>query len=44
MESKRFGESPECEVELDLEMPGQIPITRGGIVDYGELPDGGTVA
>jgi hypothetical protein len=43
-EAKRFGVSPEYEVELDLELPGQMPITPGESVDYGELPDAGAVA
>jgi hypothetical protein len=43
-ETKRFGVNPAYEVELDLEMPGQMPATPGESVDYGELPDAGTVA
>ncbi|KAK4041987.1 hypothetical protein C8A01DRAFT_14340 [Parachaetomium inaequale] len=44
-EAKRFGVNPAYEVELDLEMPGQtLPATPGESVDYGELPDAGTVA
>jgi hypothetical protein len=43
-EAKRFDVSPEYEVELDLEMPGQIPIIPGGSVDHGGLPNAGTVA
>ncbi|KAK4125245.1 hypothetical protein N657DRAFT_655303 [Parathielavia appendiculata] len=43
-EAKRFGVSPEYEVDLDLEMPGQIPITPGEIVDFEELPDAGVAA
>jgi hypothetical protein len=42
-EAKRFGVSPEYEVELDLEMPSQMPITPGESVDFGELPDAGHV-
>jgi hypothetical protein len=43
-ETKRFGVNPAYEVELDLGMPGQMPATPGESVDYGDLPDAGTVA
>jgi hypothetical protein len=43
-EAKRFGVSSEYEVELDLGMPSQMPFPPGESVDYGELPDAGTVA
>jgi hypothetical protein len=40
-ETRRFG-VPAYEVELEL--PGQTPATPGESVEYGELPDAGTVA
>ncbi|KAK4243072.1 hypothetical protein C7999DRAFT_18519 [Corynascus novoguineensis] len=43
-EAKRFGVNPTYEVDLDLEMTTQLPATPGESVDYGELPDAGTVA
>lgn len=39
---KRFAVSPEFEVDLDLDMAGQMPPTPGESVEYGELPDAGT--
>jgi hypothetical protein len=41
-EAKQFAVNPAYEVELGL--PGQTPATPGGSVEYGELPDAGTVA
>jgi hypothetical protein len=43
-ETKRFNVNPTYDVELDLEVPGRMPATPGASVDYGELPDAGTVA
>ncbi|KAK4102908.1 hypothetical protein N658DRAFT_485116 [Parathielavia hyrcaniae] len=43
-ETKRFGVNPEYEVELDLEMPGQLPLTPRESVELGELPDAGVAA
>jgi hypothetical protein len=41
-EARRFTVGAAFDVELDLEMP--LPSTPGQSVDYGELPDAGTVA
>lgn len=43
-EAKRFGVSPEYDVELELEMGGQVTAAPGESVDYGELPDAGVTA
>jgi len=41
-ETKRFGVAPAYDIELDLDV--HMPATPGESVDYGELPDAGTVA
>lgn len=43
-ETNRFGVSQEYEVDLDLAVTGQMPVTPGESLDYGELPDAAVFA